>query len=55
MAACELQEIMAIPTKVGRCKLSLAVDTGATVSILSIEAYLALKRSAHGGHRARVT
>ena len=40
---------MALPTRVGRCKMSLAVDTGATVSILSIESYLALKRTSHGG------
>ena len=40
---------MALPTRIGRCKMSLAVDTGATVSVLSIEAYLALKRGPHGG------
>ena len=49
VAACNLQEIMALPIKIGPCMMSLAVDTGATVSILSEEAYMALKRNDRGG------
>ena len=40
---------MALPTKVGSCGLSLAVDTGATVNVLSEESFKALKRSFRGG------
>ncbi len=49
VAACDQTNIMALPTKVGSCGLSLAVDTGATVNVLSEESFKAVKRSFRGG------
>ncbi|RUM27774.1 MAG: hypothetical protein DSY32_05100, partial [Aquifex sp.] len=40
---------MALPTRVGKHSLSLAVDTGAAVNVLSEESYKALKRNSRGG------
>ncbi len=48
VAACKSQEMMSLPTKVGHFKMSLGVDTGATVNLLSIESYVAIKRKARG-------
>ncbi len=39
---------MVLPTKVGLVKASFAVDTGASVNVLSERAYLALKRASRG-------
>ena len=39
---------MALPTRVGSCNISFAVDTGAAVIVLSQESYKALKRNARG-------
>lgn len=40
---------MALPTHIGKLRLSLAVDTGAAVNVLSEESYRALKRHSRGG------
>ena len=40
---------MVLPTNIGFLKASFAVDTGASVNVLSEEAYLALKRASRGG------
>ena len=40
---------MALPTKIGSCGLSLAVDTGATVNVLSEDSFRAIKRTFRGG------
>lgn len=40
---------MALPTRVGKHCLSLAVDTGATVNVISEESYKILKRESRGG------
>ena len=39
---------MALPTHIGKLRLSLAVDTGAAVNVLSEESYRALKRHSRG-------
>ncbi len=39
---------MALPTRVGKHRLSLAVDTGATVNVISEESYKILKRNSRG-------
>ncbi len=48
VAACNQTKIMALPTRVGKHCLSLTVDTGAAVNIISEEAYKALKRNSRG-------
>lgn len=48
-AANHQAEIMALPTRVGKHSLSLAVDTGATVNVISEESYRILKRESRGG------
>ncbi len=40
---------MALPTRVGNHRLSLAVDIGATVNVISEESYKILKRNSRGG------
>ena len=40
---------MALPTKLGPVRVSLAVDTGAAVNVLSERTYKALKRASRGG------
>jgi len=45
VAACSQDKIMALPTKLGPLKASFAVDTGASVNVLSNETYLALKHA----------
>ncbi len=48
-AANNQADIMALPTRVGKHCLSLAVDTGATVNVISEESYKILKRESRGG------
>ena len=40
---------MVLPAQVGFLKASFAVDTGASVNVLSEDSYLALKRASRGG------
>ncbi len=49
MAACNKTNVIALSGQVKKHRLSLAVDTGANVSILSDVAYNALKRLSRGG------
>ena len=48
VAACSQATVMALPGKLGRLKASFAVDTGASVNVLSEESYQALKRVSRG-------
>ncbi len=48
-AANNQTEIMALPTRVGNHRLSLAVDTGATVNVIFEESYKILKQNSRGG------
>ena len=50
VAACSQANIMALSMKMGPIRASVAVDTGATVTVLSERGYWALKR-ALGGNR----
>ncbi len=56
-AANNQTDIMALPTRVGKHRLFLAVDTGATVNVISEESYKILKRNSRGGKliQAQVT
>ncbi len=49
MAACDQTNIMALYVRVGSCGLSLAVDTGATVHVLSEESFKASRRNILSG------
>ena len=49
VAACTHDSLLAISARVGSTRLSLAVDTGASVNVLSDTAYQALKRNTRGG------
>ncbi len=45
MAACSQTQILALPATLGSLNASLAIDTGATVNVMSADAYGALKRA----------
>lgn len=49
VATCDQTNTMALPTKVWSCGLSLALDIGATVNVLSEELFQALMRSFFSG------
>ena len=49
VAACTQTSAMVLPAQVGFMKASFAVDTGASVNVLSEDSYLALKRASRGG------
>ncbi len=48
-AANNQTDIMTLPTRVGKHHLSLVVDTGATVNVISEESYKILKQNSRGG------
>ncbi|MPC52642.1 hypothetical protein E2C01_046517 [Portunus trituberculatus] len=48
VAACDQSTIMALPTKIGSCTLSLAMDTATTVNVLSEDSFRAIKQYFHG-------
>ena len=49
VATCSSSNVMVLPGKLGRVPASFAIDTGASVNLLSLEAYTALKRASRGG------
>ncbi len=49
IAAFTKTNIIALPCEVGRCKISLAVDTGAIINIMSEPSFRIIKRSLRGG------
>ena len=49
VATCSSSNVMVLPGKLGRVPASFAIDTGASVNSLSLEAYTALKRASRGG------
>ena len=48
-AANNKTDILALPIRVGKHHLSLAVDTGASVNVISEDSYNTLKRNSRGG------
>ncbi|MPC62046.1 hypothetical protein E2C01_056126 [Portunus trituberculatus] len=49
VAACNQSTIMALPIKIGSCRLSLAVDTGATLNVLWEDSFSPIKGNFRGG------
>lgn len=49
IAAVERATTMTLSTRVGWCRLCLAVDTGSSENVTSEEAYKAMKRNSRGG------
>ncbi len=49
VAACTQMSAIVLPAQVGFLKVSFAVDTSASVNVLSEESYLALKSASRGG------
>ena len=49
VSSCTQTNAMVLPAQVGCFKASFAVDTGASVNVLSEDSYLALKRASRGG------
>ncbi len=48
VAACSRKTVLAIPARINKCRLSLAVDTGACVNVMSETSFTALKRQFRG-------
>lgn len=49
VAACTQKSAVVLPAQVGFVQISFAVDTGASVNVLSEVSYLALERVSRGG------